>query len=379
MATSVANAPVSESRSCGSADLRHTYLVAGTYLLSMVLQTVGYSLLGTGRSGMGVSEAFIIIQHLLAMACAGIAFRRAHATAALFWFLFLITNIVLLIPNIILPVRTILGLSVVSDSTWRALYVLYGAPVLMMLILPDSDRGGRVHSEIYLDLFQVALVVGLTFSTLFYLPLQRMLPADALTHNLSISNFESVVLLTAVMVRLRFARTPEARDRLLRLGLFLLACAVVTFIGNWIDQNHYVSASAWWDLGWDLPIVAAGLVAITWNPSPQPEATLEASNFVAFIGKNLSLITILASVHMIMDRWMEAHENVLMNAAVSATLLAFTVRLGLTQYHQQQEIIQRKQSACCSQMPAARPMRSHKSTNWPACSKLAPLRPKRTV
>ena len=118
--------------------------------------------------------------------------------------------------------------------------------------------------------------------------------------------------------------------------------AVVTFIGNWIDQNHYVAASAWWDLGWDLPIVAAGLVAVSWRPSLQPEAALEASGFAGFVAKNLSLIAVLGSLHVVMDRWKDARESVLANIAVSATLLAFTLRLALTQYHQQQEIVRRK-------------------------------------
>ncbi len=325
-----------------SSGLRLTYLVAGGFLLCMVLETLGYLFLGTGRAGMGVSEALIILQHLLAIVCAAIAFRRARGTPALFWVLFITTNIVLLIPNIILPIRTILGHDAVSDSTWRALYILYGAPVLMMLILPDSDREGRVPSEIYLDLLQVALVVGLVFSSLFYLPLQEMLPADAFQHNLTISNLESLLLLTGVLVRLRFARLPEARDRLLRLGLFLLACATVTFIGNWIDQHHYVAASAWWDLGWDLPIATAGLVAVSWTPSPLPEVIFDATSFAGFIGRNLSLITILASLHVIMDRWRESQESMLANVAIYAALLAFTLRLALTQYHQQQEILHRK-------------------------------------
>lgn len=342
---------VSEPSGRGSSGFRQTSLVAGGFLLCMALQTLGYLFLGTGRAGMGVSEVLIILQHFLALACAGLAFRRSRGAAALFWFLFFITNIVLLIPDIILPIRTILGHEVVSDSTWRALYILYGAPVLMMLILPDSKREGGAQSEIFLDLFLVALVVALTFSTLFYLPLQQMLPADALEHNLTISNLVSLVLLLAVLIRLRFARTFEVRDRLLRLGLFVLSCAVVTFIGNWMEHKHYVAASAWWDLGWDLPILAAALVSVRWNPPPSEEVTLDVTSFAGFVGRNLSLITVLASLHLFMDRLRELHESMLANAAVSAALLVFTVRLALTQYHQQQEILHRK--AAQNQVTAA--------------------------
>jgi len=47
------------------------------------------------------------------------------------------------------------------------------------LFLPETNRE-RLKSEIFLDLFQVAIVVGLTFSAFFLLPVQLMLPTDAL-------------------------------------------------------------------------------------------------------------------------------------------------------------------------------------------------------
>jgi diguanylate cyclase (GGDEF)-like protein len=344
MATSVLTPAASENDPCASGNLRQTYLVAGAFALCMALQALGYLTLGTGHAGMGLSESIIIFEHLLAIACTVAAVRRARGVATLFWLLFLTMSIVLMIPNAIQALSTILGRGLVPDRTWRALYTLYGAPVLMMAILPDADRGSQAHSETSLDLIQIGLIVGLVFSIFFYLPLQEMLPADAFEHNLTISNLVSLVLLIAVLIRLRFAGISEARDRLLRLGLFLLACAVVTFIGNWIDQHHYVAASAWWDLGWDLPIVIAGLATAHWHPSSRPEATPESISFAGFLSKNLGLIVVLASMHVIMDHSKQAHGSLLTNAAVLAVLLAFTLRLALTQYHQQQEIIQRKEA-----------------------------------
>ncbi len=75
-----------------------------------------------------------------------------------------------------------------------------------------------------------------------------MLPAAALLRNISLSNIESSFLMLAVCVRLLFARLPAARNLLFRLGLFLLVCGVVTYIGNWLDQYQHTSLSIWFNL-----------------------------------------------------------------------------------------------------------------------------------
>jgi diguanylate cyclase (GGDEF)-like protein len=212
----------------------------------------------------------------------------------------------------------------------------------MMLFLPETDQRGRQRSQIFLDQFQVAIVVGLGYTTFFYLPLQRMLTWDALVRNLTISNLLSFFLLVSVLLRLQFARTPGSRSILRRLGTFVLSCAVVTFIGNWIDLHNYMSVSAWFDLGWALPYLVAGLVALTWTPEPEPEAAPEPANFLSFLGTNLALVAVLFCMNLMLDDWKRAHGAMLTDAAVAALLLAFTFRLALTQYAKQREIVQRK-------------------------------------
>jgi diguanylate cyclase (GGDEF)-like protein len=316
---------------------------AGTLFAAlMVFQALGYGFLGTGSAGRSVSQVIIILYTLLALACAWAAFRRAEATAALFWFLFAASLLILLIPALLSLVTLLFHSALVSDSTWRVLWCLYGAPILMTLFLPDVHRRARVKTEIFLDLFQVALVVALSYSTFFYLPLQQMLPPQALIRNLTVSNLLSLFLLAAIFVRLCFTHTHATRSLLHRLGIFVLVCATVTFIGNWIDLHHYRSASAWFDLGWDLPLVAAGLVALTWKPDSETHSALQPGTFLTFVGTNLFLVAVLSCINLLTDYWKQAYGGILTNAAIIATLVAFTWRLALTQYHQQQEISQRE-------------------------------------
>ena len=324
------------------ANLRQAWFVGLLFAVLMAAQALGFLVLGTGRAGRGLAESILVLVSFLALACAWNAFRRAQGITALFWFLFAAVLVVLLVPTAFQAYDTLFDQATLSDSTWRLLYCLYGAPILMMLFLPETSRRARVKSEIFLDLFQVAIVVGLVYSTFFFLPAQRMLPADALLRNISISDAQSLLLLVAALVRLQFARVASTRSLLLRLGLFLLVCAVATCIGDWIDLHHYVSAAAWFNLGWAVPNVAAGLIALTWKPSSEPQPAQEPANFLSFLVTNLVLVGLLCCINLLMDRWKQAYGEVLTDVAMAASLVAFTLRLALTQFHQQQEIAERK-------------------------------------
>jgi diguanylate cyclase (GGDEF)-like protein len=324
------------------ANLHHPWFVGLLFAALMAGQALGFLVLGTGRAGLGLALSILVLHNLLALACAWTTFRRAQGITALFWFLFVVVLVLLLVPTVFQTYDTLFDQPIVSASTWRLLYCLYGAPILMMLFLPETYRRVRVEAELILDFFQVAIVVALIYSTFFFLPVERMLPADALLHNLSVSNAQSLLLLIAAVVRLQFARVPSTRNLFLRLALFLLVCAVATFIGDWIDLDNHLAASAWFNLGWALPYAAAGLIALTWVPSAEPEFIPEPPNFLSFLGTNLVLVAMLSCIALLMDRWKQAHGELLADVAIGASLLAFTFRLALTQFHQHQEIAQRK-------------------------------------
>jgi diguanylate cyclase (GGDEF)-like protein len=312
------------------------------FAVLVATQALGFLEFGTGRAGCGLAESILVVDNLIGLACAWIAFRRAQGISAMFWFLFAVVLLVLLVPTAFQTYDTLFDRNTLSDSTWRLLYCLYGAPILMMLFLPETQQRSRAKYEIFLDFFQVAIVVSPVYSIFFFLPARRMLPADAFLHNLSISDAQSLLLLVAVFVRLQFARVPSTRRLLLRLAVFLLVCAVGTSIGDWIDLHHYVTAAAWFDLGWAMPQVAAAFVAITWAPSSDPQSALEPAKFRSYLATNLVLVAMLVCTNLLMDRWKQAYGGVLADVAIAASLLALAFRLALTQFHQQQEIAQRK-------------------------------------
>ena len=308
----------------------------------LIIEAVGLLVLGTGRSGLGVVSCCVVLSSFVAIACAWAAFHRAEGVMALFWFLFIAVQLILLVPTLFQTYDTLFAQTTLADSTWRLLYCLYGAPILMMLFLPETNGRGRLKWEIFLDLFQLGIVVTLVYATFFFAPVQSMLPADAFERNLDISNLQSVFLLLAAFLRLQFARAAATRDLLLRLSLFLLVCAVATLIGNWIDLHHYLAASAWFNLGWTIPQVAAGIIAVTWVFSPDIRSEPEPVSFFSLLAGNLLFIAMLCCINVLMDRWEQTSGAMVADIAIAVSLIAFALRLALTEYHQQQEIAHRR-------------------------------------
>ncbi len=319
-----------------------TRLVAAVFAGMMVVQTAGFVLLGTGRWGSGVAQSIVALGNLIAIACAWIAFRRSRGIAAIFWFLFGVILVVWLPPNAAQAVGTLFDINTLSDSTRGLLYCLYGAPILMILFLPDTYEHAHMKSEIFLDLFQIAIVVGLIYSAYFFLPDRQMLPGDAVLRNLTLSDGESLFLLVAVMIRLRFVRVPRARNLLLRFALLLLVCAVATVASDWIDRQHFVVAAAWFNLAWSLNQAAPALIAISWMPETHPVEPPEPAKFINFLVTNLVLVTMMVTLSLLIDRWEKVFGGLLTDAAIGASLIAISLRLALTQHHQQEEIVQRK-------------------------------------
>ena len=332
------------SRLRAFASLNRTWVVSILFGAVIAVQGLGFLVLGTGQAGCSLSESIIVLQGLIAIACTWIAFRRAQGVTALFWFLFGVVLVVLAVPTVLQIFGTVFGQPLLPEPTRGLLYALYGAPVLMMLFLPDTHWRTRVKFEIFLDLLQVAIVVGLIYSAFFFVPMRVMLPADAMTHNVSISDAQSLLLLIAAFIRLQFVRAGRNRSLLIRLGLFLMICAVATFIGDWLYLKNDPGIAAWIDLLWSIPQAAAALIAITWAPSPDPASAPapQQASFFGLLGINLVLVAMLSCVALLMDRWKQATGATLTDVAIGASLLSFTFRLALTQFHQQQEIAQRK-------------------------------------
>ncbi len=64
--------------------------------------------------------------------------------------------------------------------------------------------------------------------------------------------------------------------------------------------------------------------------------------FLRFLGTNLVLVAMLSGIALLRDHWKQAYGGTLTSLVIAASLLALTLRLALTQFHQHEEIAQRK-------------------------------------
>lgn len=133
------------------AKLRHPWFVVLLFAVLMGIQTLSFLAFGTERQGLAISESILIVDNLLALACIWVAFRGARGITAVFWFLFAAVLMVLLVPTAIQFHDTLFDPDILSASNWDLLYSLYGAPVLMMLFLPETNRRTRLNFGIFLD------------------------------------------------------------------------------------------------------------------------------------------------------------------------------------------------------------------------------------
>src|ERR1700686_198698 len=117
--------PPPASRLREFANLGRPWFVGLLFAALVAVQALGFLVLGTGRAGRGLAESILVLVSLLSLACAGIAFRRAHGITALFWFLFAVVLAVLLVPTAFQTYDTLFDKNILSDSTWRLLYCLY--------------------------------------------------------------------------------------------------------------------------------------------------------------------------------------------------------------------------------------------------------------
>jgi len=292
--------------------------------------------LGTGQAGCSLSESIIVLQGLIAIACTWIAFRRAKALPRCFGFCSASCWWSWLFPQ-----------SCKSSARCRAtpLAGTDARTALRPLWRSGSDdalpsRHPLAHSrkfEIFLDLLQVAIVVGLIYSAFFFVPCV-MLPADAMTRDVSISDAQSLLLLIAAFIRLQFVRAGRNRSLLIRLGLFLMICAVATFIGDWLYLKNDPGIAAWIDLLWSIPQAAAALIAITWRlrPIPLPLPLPSRPVFVFSASTWFWLPCFPASL----CSWIDGNKHRSNAHGRGDRRLAPLVhlRLALTQFHQQQEI-----------------------------------------
>jgi diguanylate cyclase (GGDEF)-like protein len=327
-----------------SESFRLASLSRRVFALLFVLQALSLFLLWNGHGANAVSEGFLCLQNAVALSLMLKAARRARGDDRVFWALLSSAFLLWLITNLAWLYQNLTQVQVFSDPVFRLLYRSYGAPVLMALFLRDQRQSERIDFEVFLDFFQVFLVVGFAFFAVLYLPVREMLPRDALLRGIQISNLENLILLLCVAGRFAASGERERRSLYGRLLIFVGIYSVVTFAGNYLETRLSSAVMLWFDLCWAVPYIVGGWLAVTWQPSPESETRKTSyRTFAGFLLPNLVLVFAVLCVHSFSDS-MGPQWHVVGTSAVAFSFLALALRFSITQLRQQHEILQRESS-----------------------------------
>ena len=324
--------------------LEKLWPVLAAFLVLTVIPATGFVLLGPGRRSLILSKSVLLADNLLALAYLLHAAYRARNTARAFWLLMASALGLWAIANFTWAYTACAAIDLPANSLWWSVYRLYGVPVAMTLFLKHRVVSPRHDPELMLDWTQIAILVCATYFVVLYLPLQQMMPRDALARNEIETNVANLLLPGAAFVVFRLRRSSALGTLYGRLVVLLAGYSIITAAGNYLDLYVGIGKAAWLDLLWSIPYFLAAGLACTWEPPEEDErksGTRRERSFGMFLASNLALMSVLMVIVALAEH-MRGAWRLLGICTIAVSLLVYAARLAVTQYSQQQEVRQRK-------------------------------------
>jgi len=287
-----------------------------------------------------ISCLFTLLENLLAVACLLLAAQRAGGVLRLLWWLFTasvsiwaLTNVVWLVYYATTPGNPVSPLVAFG-------YRLYAVPLSFALFLRARDLN-RSSQELTLDFLQIVLIVSLVFTGLFYVPTQNLPEAMRLQVATRIGDGINLCLSVAILLRWRFEPIRGMRRVYSRMLVFVSAYCLVSLLGNRVESIALPTTRRWEDLLWATPYLLAAALAITWEPQADDAFERRTPNLLrGLFLENLVFSALVLAVAVLSD-FLSGRWHMWGNVAVAASLVAFALRLTMSQNHLQREVQER--------------------------------------
>lgn len=299
-------------------------------LLICVAHAAAVLILGTSPAGSFASNAFQVCAALVSALAGFTAARRSSGLARRFWTL---VGVAFLLWTAGQATYTYhenwLGQRVPQPSWTHFLFRVYGAPLLMALLIAqdEEEEGGHSWQRI-LDAAQVGILFLLFYFDLYFVPggQSQGLTLLYLWGFFDLSDLENWSLFVAFLVRGRFSQRLEERALALRFAPYLLAYAAGSTFFNYSFYTRTVQTGDGTDLVFTLSLGLATLIAATWKSEVSSSAMRERVQGVAWTPALLPLATLALAVPMARSQPTVAF------IAVFGSFACFGARLLLTLY-----------------------------------------------
>jgi PAS domain S-box-containing protein len=222
-----------------------------------------------------------------------------------------------------------------SLSPWPSdiLFILWAMPSVMMFLPRPAGKSGGIDWRQILDFLQL-IVVGLTaYLYFFYVPSRWEAEGSGMVVKvLQLEAVRDAALGVGFSVWAAKASEPAIRAFFGRMSLFFVL-ASASELAYFFSARPTSGKAGWYDLGWCLPFVFAGVVAATWNREqefvpvtvPRRSRSIALSHFLP-IGIPLLVLFI--------GRRIAQEEFTIAWFAIAASFVVFAARLVLTNEQQ---------------------------------------------
>jgi diguanylate cyclase (GGDEF)-like protein len=297
-------------------------------LFILVVQRIGFEVLGTGPVGTTFLDALALLANSLAIGCCVAAARRGRGLSRMFWILFACASTFELAGNLGWAYCHYFNAAVPDSALFPSLfYRLAAAPMAIALFLSDEASASKLES--FLD---SCMVVGLVGVTTYQVQMAELNPHDPKIWQLiSMGTAVNGILAIAAIARYSLSAKGSLRSLFARQALFLSIYLTISFITSIVDA-YFPSIDESVDLIWILPSLATAALAFTWRP-PVTEEKVQAqriSRRASLLCFNLTLATMVLGSAVLGLRLVSS-ARVIGLIAVTIVLFSFAVRSALMQ------------------------------------------------
>jgi diguanylate cyclase (GGDEF)-like protein len=307
----------------------------------LIVQRIGFEILGTGQAGTLFTDAFSILANGLAIGLCAAASQRGRGVARLFWLLFATAFILEMAGNAGWAYCHFFQIQVPDSALFPSLfYRLPAAPMAIVLFLSEEVRTSKLES--FLD---TCMVVGLVGVTTYQLQMAEVNAHDPKIWQLiGMGTAVNAILVLVAILRFSFSPPGCLRGLFARQAIYLSIYSTIALITSYVDA-YLPDIDASVDLIWIVPDLAAAALAVTWRPdlgvvTPVAPRISRRTSLLCF---NLTLaIMVLGSA--VLGLRLVNSTRVIGLIAVSVVLFSFAVRSALMQDTQEKYLAALKES-----------------------------------
>ena len=233
--------------------------------------------------------------------------------------------------------EVILNIKPPPGSLIQFIFDTYGMFFVMAVFLNKEKKDSNVGLEEALDFTQVGILFFFIYFGMYYLPALSLGYKGALAREIKVVSGGEFGVFILVLLHWRRTRLREVRRLLGGLALYILVYSIFATGDEIVQILRESRTGTWFDLAWTIPLLYGALWAGAWQPCKGEDSgrVLGRTTLLEILFNNalffLAPLVILFQVAQLGPGW-----KLIRFGLLGISLACYALRVGLTQYRQQQ-------------------------------------------